>query len=103
MGEGGRLHVPKIHAWHPVGHHAGQERQGLYRREDGPARDPVIPQIRREGDGYGKDRVGAYRGKVFHRWTVFGSIAAGVPEAFRAQCFVKPRQINAPVSPWVMR
>ena len=76
--------------------------QGLCRRENGQSLKPVIPHIGLDPDVQWQPDPLIHDGKVFHRWTVFGSTATGSPAELRAQCLVKPRQINWWVSAWVI-
>ncbi len=76
--------------------------QRLHGGQDHETADMMIAQIGRHRNGQ-RDRDPLYGlGKVFHKCTVLGSTATGIPLAFSAQCCVNPRQTSAPVSAWVM-
>ena len=76
--------------------------QGLHGGQNHEAANVMIAQIGRRRNGQGNRYRFYGLGKVFHKCTVLGSTATGIPLAFRAQCCVNPRQTSAPVSAWVM-
>ena len=82
---------------------SGKDLKSLRGRQHNPTLIAMIPQVIRDGNRQGNYHRSDARGKAFHECTVLGSMATGMPLAFRAQCLVNPRQTSTPVSAWVMR